>query len=1317
MSGHNPEAVPGSSLNRSPLLLSGSPALSPFRRDRLLAEMQARAPVIVAVQATYWHFAALAADLDAAEHATLDRILSYGPQDETGGAGRDGTTLVVIPRLGTISPWSSKATDIARHCGLEKIRRLERGVAWIFSKRDGTALSASEREALVPLIHDRMTENVLPDFSLVCELFREAVPAPLKTVDVLGGGRTALESANRDWGLALSGDEIDYLVENFQRIGRNPTDVELMMFAQANSEHCRHKIFNADWIVDGKTQERSLFGMVRETHKANPKGTLVAYSDNSAVIEGGRIKRYFADPATQVYGMREDHTHILMKVETHNHPTAISPFPGAATGSGGEIRDEGATGRGAKPKAGITGFSVSNLHIPGAECPWEMDHGKPGRIASALQIMLEGPIGGASFNNEFGRPNLGGYFRSFELDVDGDVRGYHKPIMLAGGLGNIRGQHVDKREFPAGTAIVVLGGPAMLIGLGGGAASSMATGTSHEDLDFASVQRSNAEMQRRCQEVIDQCWALGEQNPILSIHDVGAGGLSNAVPEIVHGAGRGGRFDLRAIPNDQPGMTPMEIWCNEAQERYVLAVDRARLDAFQGLCERERCPCAVIGSATEEPRLVVEDRLFAGGSKPIDMELSVLFGKPPKMTRDVKRVKRRLSAFKTRGIELKDAIYRVLRLPTVANKNFLITIGDRSVTGLVCRDQMVGPWQVPVADVAVTASGYESNTGEAMAIGERTPVALIDAAASGRMAVGEAITNIAAARIQKLPDVKLSANWMAAAGHPGEDAALFDTVKAVALELCPALGISIPVGKDSMSMKTVWTDETGASRAVTAPLSLIVSAFAPALDVRRTLTPQLRTDAGETDLILIDLAKGANRLGGSALAQVYGQVGDEAPDVDDPRVLRLFFHVVQALNELGLVYAYHDRSDGGLLATICEMAFAGKTGVTVDLTPLGKDPVATLFAEELGAVLQVPRSRREGILGAIRKAGLVRHAHVIGYTTPDDIVAVRCDGKELFYDSRVNLQRAWSETTYNMQRLRDNPQCAQQEYDAILDAANPGLTAQLTFDPADDVAAPFIARGMRPRVAILREQGVNGQVEMAVAFDRAGFAAVDVTMSDVIDGRVSLRDFKGVAACGGFSYGDVLGAGEGWAKSILFNARARDEFSAFFVRPDTFALGVCNGCQMMSNLHEIIPGAEHWPHFVRNVSEQFEARVVMVQVPQNPSIFLQGMQGAMLPIVVAHGEGRAEFRVPEHAEQVILAKQVALCFVDNRGSLTRQYPANPNGSPHGITGLTTPNGRFTILMPHPERVVRTVANSWYPRGWGEDGPWLRMFRNARVWVG
>ena len=1302
--------------------IAGSAALSPFRRDRLLAEMQARVPALASIDARYWHFAAIEHPLADNERAVLERILTYGPRSEAPPAGAVGTALLVIPRLGTISPWASKATDIARHCGLGRIHRLERGVAWTFTRRDGGPLTAAERESLVPLIHDRMTENVLPDFQQVDELFREATPAPLRTVDIIGGGRVALEAANRDWGLALSPDEVDYLVENFTRLARNPTDVELMMFAQANSEHCRHKIFNADWIIGGKRQKESLFGMIRYTHAINPKGTLSAYADNAAVIEGAKVRRFFPDPHTHEYRGREEDTHILMKVETHNHPTAISPHPGAATGAGGEIRDEGATGRGAKPKAGITGFSVSDLRIPGAERAWERDHGKPGRIASALDIMIEGPLGGASFNNEFGRPNLGGYFRTFELEVGGEVRGYHKPIMLAGGMGNIRAPHVKKDDIPPGSAVVVIGGPAMLIGLGGGAASSVASGSSHEDLDFASVQRANAEMQRRCQEVIDGCWALGADNPILSIHDVGAGGLSNAVPEIVHGSDRGGHFELRTVPNDQSGMSPMEIWCNEAQERYVLAIERSRLPAFEALCSRERCPYAVIGEATAAPRLVVEDRYFsagpkAGGTRPIDLDLAILFGKPPKMLRDVKRAKHRLERFTTRGLDLREAIYRVLQLPTVANKSFLITIGDRSVTGLVCRDQMVGPWQVPVADVAVTASGYEANTGEAMAIGERTPIALIEGPASGRMAIGEALTNLAAARIRALPDVKLSANWMAPAGHPGEDAVLFDTVRAVALELCPALGISIPVGKDSMSMKTVWRDEQGGERTVTAPLSLIVSAFAPVMDVRKTLTPMLQTGVGETDLILVDLARGANRLGGSALAQVHGQLGNEAPDVDDPRALRLFFHVVQALNELGLALAYHDRSDGGLLATVCEMAFAGKTGVTLDLTTLGKDPVAALFAEELGAVLQVPRNRRAGILGALKKAGLIRHAHVIGYTTDDDLISIRHDGKELFYDSRVNLQRAWSETSYHIQRLRDNPQTAQQEYDAILDATNPGLSARLGFDPAEDVSAPFIARGVRPRIAILREQGVNGQLEMAAAFDRAGFGAIDVTMSDVIDGRVSLRDFKGLAACGGFSFGDVLGAGEGWAKSILFNSRARDEFTAFFRRTDTFALGVCNGCQMMSNLHEIIPGAQRWPHFVRNHSEQFEARTAMVQIPQNRSILFRGMEGSMLPVAVAHGEGRAEFRESTDVEQVILDKQVALCFVDNRGGLTDFYPYNPNGSPHGITGLTTADGRFTIMMPHPERVFRSVALSWRPAEWGEDSPWMRMFRNARVWVG
>jgi phosphoribosylformylglycinamidine synthase len=1273
----------------------GSSALSSFRRERLLRTLHVHVPALSDVYAEYWHFAATAKILDDGALMVLDCLLRYGPRTERGMP--EGELVLVVPRLGTISPWASKATEIAHRCGLTHITRLERGVAWHISTKDGSTLSPEARAALLPYLHDRMTESVLPGFERVGELFTASAPTPLSVVDVLGHGLEALVSANTELGLALSTDEITYLGESFGRLGRNPTDVELMMFAQANSEHCRHKIFNADWFINGREQDASLFAMIRETHKRSPRGTLVAYEDNAAVIQGFRNGRFFPVPGSGNYGYHEDETAILMKVETHNHPTAISPYPGAATGSGGEIRDEGATGRGAKPKAGITGFSVSNLLIPGAVQPWETDFDKPGRIASALSIMLEGPIGGAAFNNEFGRPNIGGYFRSFCQEVGGEARGYHKPIMLAGGIGNIRTQHIHKAPLPAGAKLLVIGGPAMLIGLGGGAASSMASGTGMENLDFASVQRDNAEMQRRCQEVIDQCWALGEDNPILSIHDVGAGGLSNALPELVHTAGRGAHIQLRAVPNAQLGMSPMELWCNEAQERYVLAVEETRLAAFQSVCERERCPAAVLGTVTEEQRLVLGDEFFAENDSrrrsPIDLEMSVLFGKPPKMLREVKRIRRRPPRFKTRTIELAEAAQRVLRLPTVANKTFLITIGDRSVSGLVCRDQMVGPWQLAVADVAVTASGYHGYTGEAMAIGERTPLALLDPAASGRMAVGEALTNLAAARIEKLPDVKLSANWMAAAGHPGEDAALYDTVRAVALELCPALGVSIPVGKDSLSMKTVWRNIQGQEQAVTAPLSLIVSAFSPVVDVRKTLTPQLRRDRGETDLLLIDLGKKKNRLGGSALAQVYKQIGHETPDVDDPRVLRLFFHVIQALNELGFVIAYHDRSDGGLFATVCEMAFAGHTGVQVELDDLGRDPVAALFNEELGAVLQVPRQRLGGILGALRQAGLGRHAHVIGRLTDDDRISFSHRRKVVMSEDRATAQRMWSETSYYMQTLRDDPDCAQEEYDRILDTAEPGLSVRLSFDPAENVAAPFVARGARPHLAILREQGVNGQVEMAAAFDRAGFAAIDVTMSDIIDGRVSLKDFRGLAACGGFSFGDVLGAGEGWAKSILFNSRARDEFA------------------------ELIPGAELWPHFVRNRSEQFEARVCMVQIPDNPSILLNGMTGSLVPIVVAHGEGRAEFREQAHVQQVILDRLVALCFVDNRGELTQTYPYNPNGSPYGITGLTTPDGRFTILMPHPERVFRTINNSWHPDDWGEDGPWLRMFRNARVWVG
>ncbi len=1282
------------------LKLQGRDALSAFRLRKLLSTLRSLDPNVAGISAEYWHFVKLHRPLGADESARLDRILEYGPHERAKKV--DGQLFVVVPRLGTISPWSSKATDIAHHCGLEAVERIERGVVYHVSG------GSAGRQNLAGPLHDRMTETVFDSVDAAERLFREVDPVAFDRIDVVGGGKAALETANGDMGLALSSDEIDYLYEAFAAAGRNPTDVELMMFAQANSEHCRHKIFNADWIVDGQRQEKSLFGMIRNTHAQHPEHTIVAYSDNAAVMEGDLVPRFRPDGAG-VYRRVDEPTHILMKVETHNHPTAIAPYPGAATGSGGEIRDEGATGRGAKPKAGLTGFTTSHLRIPGAVQPWEQeDYGRPGRIAAPLTIMIEGPIGGASFNNEFGRPNLTGYFRTYEQVVGGRARGYHKPIMIAGGLGNIAANQSHKHALPEGAVLVQLGGPGMPIGLGGGAASSMDTGANTEDLDFDSVQRGNAEMQRRCQEVIDRCAALGSSNPILSIHDVGAGGLSNALPELVHGGERGARFDLRAIPSEAPGMSPLQIWCNESQERYVLALDPAKVAVFTALCERERCPFAVVGKATGEERLIVEDPRF--DNRPVDMDLNVLLGKPPKMLRDVHRTVAKVRPFDTGKVKLAEALQRVLRFPAVAGKQFLITIGDRTVGGLTARDQMVGPWQVPVADVAVTSFGFDTNLGEAMAMGERTPIAVIDGPASGRMAVGEALTNIAAARIGPIERVKLSANWMAAAGQPGEDAALFDTVKAVGMDFCPALGVSIPVGKDSLSMRTAWQD--GAERKeVTAPLSLIVSAFARVEDVRDTLTPELRLDAGETRLLLIDLARGRNRLGGSVLAQVYGQTGTGAPDIEDPQRLRAFFSAVQALITEGILLAYHDRSDGGLIVTLAEMMFASHVGLNVAIDGLG-DPVAALFSEELGAVVQVRAGLVPLARGAFEDVGLGDCVHDLGTIAQDGFLRVTAGNREVLAASGVAMLREWSSTSYGIARLRDNPACADQEFGAIDDVADPGLHAQLTFDPQD---APVIAKGARPRVAILREQGVNGQIEMAAAFDRAGFEAVDVHMSDIIAGRVSLEGFRGFAACGGFSYGDVLGAGEGWAKSILFNARAREQFEAFFLRSDTFALGVCNGCQMMSNLRELVPGAAHWPHFVRNASEQFEARLVLVEVTKSPSLFFDGMVGSRLPVVVSHGEGRAEFA--SAAARATAKRHTALRFVDNRGQPSERYPANPNGSPDGLTGLTNADGRFTIVMPHPERVFRTTQLSWHPREWGEDSPWMRMFRNARRYVG
>ena len=1379
------------------LVLRGAPALSDLRLHKLERRLAAAIGRQVQLYAEFRHFVELEQTLDQQEVATLERLLRYGPR--LASHQPTGELLLVVPRPGTISPWSSKATDIAHNCGLTKIRRIERGIAYwlddpkasalaVGKKGDGKAgdssrqplpdsgaggeagphgtadaerpgqvgtltgaltgpLTTAERRAARAVLHDRMTQQVLCDEEDAASLFIQAEPRPCLRVDLLTGGRAALVQANSDLGLALSDDEIDYLVDSFTGLRRNPTDVELMMFAQANSEHCRHKIFNASWVIDGQPQRHSLFGMIRHTTEQSPDKVLSAYRDNAAVIQGWEGRRLLPSPEDGVYGEHAEDIHILMKVETHNHPTAIAPDPGAATGSGGEIRDEGATGRGSKPKAGLCGFSVSNLRIPGLERPWERDHGRPGRIVSALDIMLEGPIGAAAFNNEYGRPNLCGYFRTYEQAVPGpggsELRGYHKPIMIAGGLGNIRPEHVAKRPFPPGSPLVVLGGPAMLIGLGGGAASSMASGASAEDLDFASVQRANPEMQRRCQEVIDRCCARGEDSPILFIHDVGAGGLSNALPELVHDAGRGGRFELRAVPNDDPGMSPMEIWCNESQERYVLAIAAERLEEFRAICERERCPYAVVGETTAEQHLLLGDAHF--GNAPIDMPMPLLFGKPPRMLRDVRHHPFHKLALDLAGIDLKEAALRVLRLPAVADKTFLISIGDRSITGMVARDQMVGPWQVPVADVAVTTSDCFGFAGEAMALGERTPLALIDAAASGRLAVGEAITNLAAADIAALGDIKLSANWMAAAGHPGEDARLYETVKAVGLELCPALGIAIPVGKDSMSMKTVW-EQDGERRAMTAPLSLIVSAFAPVTDARRTLTPQLRLDQGDTDLILIDLGAGRNRLGGSCLAQVYGQVGNQGPDLEHPEALKRFFAAIRELAGEGLILAYHDRSDGGLFVTLCEMAFAGRCGLEIDLDALGSDDLlGVLFNEELGAVIQVRHTDTDDALKVLHDQGLGALSFVIGSPlgangamtaraanlpagramtgTGDAGPAILGQasirflrhGAAVLEGTRIEFQRAWSETTFALQSLRDHPDCAAEEHARIADSRDPGLHAALSFDPEEDIAAPFILTGARPRLAVLREQGVNGQVEMAAAFHQAGFACVDVHMSDIIAGRIGLEDFRGLVACGGFSYGDVLGAGEGWAKSILFNTRARDQFQAFFARPDTFALGVCNGCQMLSNLRELIPGAEHWPHFVRNRSEQFEARTVMVEVLETHSLLLAGMAGSRMPIAVAHGEGRAEFRDGDHLRSA--GSRVALRYIENAGGIAERYPANPNGSPLGIAGLTSKDGRVTIMMPHPERVFRAVQHSWRPEGWGDDGPWLRLFRNARVWVG
>ncbi|MDQ6989309.1 MAG: phosphoribosylformylglycinamidine synthase [Mariprofundaceae bacterium] len=1272
------------------ITLQGQTALSDFRQAKLCQSLQ-----VASLTAHYLYIVEVTSCWSASDLKRLNQLL--GCESTPFAASAQDNLYMVTPRLGTISPWSSKATDIAKLCGIDSLMRIERAVVYSV---------AADKSRVIPHIHDRMTESVLFCSEDLPQLFQHQAARPLVYIDVLKEGRSALETANSELGLALAEDEIDYLLANFRQLERNPSDAELMMFAQANSEHCRHKIFNSAWKIDGKDMDKSLFSMIRHTHNTSPEGTIVAYSDNSSVIEGFKGKRFYPD-ADNTYQAHDDTMHILMKVETHNHPTAISPFAGAATGSGGEIRDEGATGIGSKPKAGLTGFTVSNLNIPDFKQPWEQDFGKPERIESPLNIMLDGPIGAAAFNNEFGRPNICGYFRTYEQNVDGDLRGYHKPIMLAGGVGNIDARHVFKSDVPAGSLIIQLGGPAMLIGLGGGAASSMDTGSNIEALDFDSVQRGNPEMERRCQEVLDRCWQQGDDNPILFIHDIGAGGLSNAVPELIHDAGRGGSFDLRKVHNMESGMSPMQIWCNEAQERYVLAIAPESLLDFTAMCERERCLFAVLGEATDDGHLHVQDPQL--GQDPVDLPLEVLLGKAPKMLRDVKHYPNKSVPLDTTNINIKEAVMRVLRLPAVASKEFLITIGDRSVTGLVAREQMVGPWQVPVADVAVTATDFTHYTGEAMAMGERTPLAVLNAAASGRMAIGEALTNIAAASIAKLGDIKLSANWMAACGHDGEDAALYDTVQAVGMELCPALGISIPVGKDSLSMKSTWSDEHGKKEMIS-PLSLIVSAFSPVSDIRNTLTPQLRSDLGDTDLILLDLGQGKNRLGGSALMQVYAATGVETADLDDADLFSSFFNTIQQLKQKGYILAYHDRSDGGLLATAAEMAFAGRIGVDIHLDSLGEDALSLLFNEELGAILQIRRADRDHVLSMLDHAGLTDCSHIIGNLNDDLRLHISSQQHTVLDEGILDLQQVWSETSYRMASLRDNPACAKQAFEAINNEHDQGLFAELSYDANVDITAPFINK-TRPKMAVLRDQGVNGQIEMAAAFGQAGFTAVDVHMLDLIAGRVSLADFQGLVACGGFSFGDVLGAGRGWASSVLFNPRAADEFNAFFQRENSFALGVCNGCQMMSQLKGMIAGAAHWPSFEKNLSEQFEARLLMVEVMESPSIFMQGMAGSKLPLVVAHGEGRVDFKgqSPDQAKAM-------LRYLGANGEPANSYPANPNGSADALTGFTSDDGRFNIMMPHPERLFRKSQFSYYPDEQGESGAWLRMFRNARVWL-
>ena len=1349
------------------LYFSGSSALPAFQSARLLQRFQSLGLPVQQIAAYYEYYVwAEASGLDTDQHQRLTALLDDGlPAYDPATQTKDQLVLRVVPRLGTVSPWASKATDIARNCGLTQVRRIERGIRYVLDPVRGMLgaknFSAEQLQQLAAQLHDRMTESVVDQQFDGQALFQELPPKAMQSVDILGQGLDALVEANRSMGLALSEDEVEYLYAAFKKLGRNPHDVELLMFAQANSEHCRHKIFNAQWVIDGQPQDKTLFGMIRETHAAQPRKTVVAYSDNAAIMEGGQAKVFYASlpdaEAKGAYTSYQGLIHTLMKVETHNHPTAIAPYPGAGTGSGGEIRDEGATGRGSRPKAGLTGYTVSHLQFPDMPEPWEKDSiGFPERIATALDIMTEGPLGGAAFNNEFGRANLLGYVRSFEQTIAGQHWGYHKPIMIAGGLGSIDDRQTHKDPLPVGALLIQLGGPGMRIGMGGGAASSMTSGVNLAELDFDSVQRGNPEMQRRAQEVIDRCWQQGDNNPIIAIHDVGAGGLSNAFPELVNDAERGAIFDLTHVPLEESGLSPAEIWCNESQERYVLAIDPKDLERFKVIAERERCLWAVVGVATEERQLRVTHgegipdyappKATAQTPAPVDMPLEVILGKPPRTLRDVTRTQPIQGELDLPAIALEEAIWRVMRHPTVANKNFLITIGDRSVGGLCSRDQLIGPWQIPVADCAVTLADFEQVRGEAMAMGERSPIAVFDAPASGRMAVTEAMTNLLASDVRSFEDVKLSANWMAACGVEGQDAALFDTVTAVS-QWCQELGLAIPVGKDSLSMRTAWQDEQGNEQDVIAPVSLVVTAFAQVGDVRKTLTPELKTDA-DSVLIFIDLAEGQQRMAGSVLCHAFNQVGQQTPDFTNAALLKAFAQVLRQLADQGLIWAYHDKSDGGLLATVAEMAFAGHTGVALNIDMLTIDPHAAdwgdfkiradqvavqrdeltlkaLFNEEVGAVIQVPAAQRDQVLQQLREAGLSACSHVIGKPNTTDTIAIYRDGQCVYEIARAELGKAWSAMTHQMMRLRDNPESADAELALWDDVNDPGLNAQVDFDPQENIAAPYIQTGAKPKIAVMREQGSNSQLEMAWAFDQAGFEVIDLPMTDLLSGRRRLDDLKGIVAAGGFSYGDVLGAGQGWARTIRFNTMLNEQFADFFQRTDTFALGVCNGCQMMAALAPMIPGAEHWPLFTTNQSMKYEARLASVEIADSPSIFLQGMAGTRLPIVVSHGEGYANFARQGNAEQV----HTVLHYTDNRGQRTEQYPFNPNGSPQGIAGVTTADGRFTIMMPHPERVIRNVQLSWAPERWGQADtggadathggltPWMRLFYNARVWLG